>query len=356
MSFAPLRALSDPALPAIIAHRGASGYRPEHTLSAYRLAIELGADYIEPDLVSTRDGVLVARHENEISQTTDVSRRPEFTNRRTTKTVDGIEMDGWFTEDFTLAELKSLRARERLPELRAANTRRNGRYRIPTFGEILDLVRWETRRHRRPIGVYPETKHPTYFRELGLALEPALVRILESRGFDRPGALVVVQSFEPSSLQMLRTLTQSPLVQLIRDSGAPYDLTVPYADLVTTPWLQRISGYADAIGPEKSLVIPRDSAGNLGTPTSLVIDAHAAGLAVHAYTFRDENAFLPADARIGNDPAVHGNAESEYSAFFRTAIDGVFSDNTDSAVAARASLTPSLATPLRSVRQVPAVS
>src|SRR5215213_11723548 len=203
------------AMPLVIAHRGASGYRPEHTLAAYELGARQGADYIEPDLVSTADGHLVARHENEISSTTDVADRPGFADRRTAKTIDGRALSGFFAEDFTLAELKTLRARERIPELRPANAEHDGRHAIPTLQEVIDLAARLSDELGRPVGIYPETKHPSYHRSIGLALEPALVEALRRNGLDRPGAPVYVQSFEAGNLPALRAELRVALVQLV---------------------------------------------------------------------------------------------------------------------------------------------
>jgi glycerophosphoryl diester phosphodiesterase len=283
--------------PIVIAHRGASAHRPEHTLAAYELAIELGADFIEPDVVATRDGVLVARHENEISGTTDVAERPEFAHRRAVKEVDGRRKEGWFTEDLTLEELRTLRARERLPELRG--TAYDGRFAIPTLDEVVALAA------RAGVGVYPETKHPTYFAGLGLALEPPLLAALE--GFGGP---VFIQSFEAGNLRALRSRTGHPLVRL----------TVGAA-----PDVAEIAGYADAIGPHKDQVIPRAQDGTLGEPTSLVADAHAAGLLVHPWTFRPEPEFLP----TGLD------GDRELDRFLALGVDGVFADDPAAAVAAK---------------------
>ncbi|MCL8249866.1 glycerophosphodiester phosphodiesterase [Aeromicrobium fastidiosum] len=324
----------------VFAHRGASGYRPEHTLAAYELAIRMGADYIEPDLVSTKDGVLVARHENEISGTTDVADHPEFAQRKTTKTIDGVAVSGWFTEDFTLRELRTLRAKERLPGVRAGNTRYDGRFQVPTFDEILDLVRREGRARGRTIGVAPETKHPTYFRSIGLPLERPLLRSLRLAGLDSKRSKVVIQSFETSNLRQLSRETKVKLVQLTSATGAPYDLVAQgdprtYADLMSPAGLRRVATYADWLGPEKNSVIPRDAAGFLAQPTSVVDDAHRAGLKVVVYTFRDENQFLPADFRNGADPNAKGDIFGELQAFFDTGIDAVFSDYPDTAVAAR---------------------
>ncbi len=286
----------------VIAHRGASGLRPEHTLESYRLAIEQGADYIEPDLVMTQDGVLVARHENEIGGTTDVAGHPEFAARRRTQTIDGETLTGWFTEDFTLAELKTLRARERLPQLRHANTAFDGRFTIPTFDEILALATEANRRggRRAPVGVYPETKHPSHFRALGLPLELPLLEALERHGFEPPGAPVYIQSFDPHNLRYLRTLTRLPLVQL---------LEVELGDL------NEVATYADAIGIHKPLATE-----------AAIAAAHALGLEVHVWTFRAENEFLPEDLRVGDAPAGHGRLAAEITRYVERGCDGFFTD------------------------------
>jgi glycerophosphoryl diester phosphodiesterase len=328
--------------PLVIGHRGGSGYRPEHTLAAYHLAIVLGADYIEPDLVSTKDGVLVARHENEISATTDVASHPEFAGRRTTKTIDGVALTGWFTEDFTLAELKTLRATERIPQLRQENTIYNGRYEVPTLQEVIDLAERMSRQTGRRIGIYPETKHPTYFDSIGLSLEEPLVRTLKRNHLTGKHAPVFVQSFETTNLKELNTVIDVPLVQLIGGSGAPYDLVVKgdprtYTDLATAAGLRDIATYADGVGPDKNRIVPRDPNGFLLEPTSLVRDAHQAGLVVHPYTFRNENFFLPADFRQNDNPADYGDPLAEYDLFYSLGVDGLFSDNPDTAVEARAS-------------------
>jgi glycerophosphoryl diester phosphodiesterase len=328
------------ARPLIIGHRGASGYRPEHTLASYELAARMGADYIEPDLVTTKDGVLVARHEPEIGGTTDVANHPEFTARRTTKSLDGVATTGWFTEDFTLAELKTLRATERIPQLRQENTVFNGRYQVPTFQEVIDLAKRLSNDLHREIGIYPETKHPTYFRKQGLPLEPKLVQTLNRNGLNRPNAKVFVQSFEVSNLKALNRELRVPLVQLTSATGAPFDFIDTgdprsYADLVTAAGLREVASYADGVGPDKNQVIPRDAAGNLTTPTALVRDAHAAGLDVHPYTFRAENNFLPTNLRSSAVLADYGNLFGELDAFFAAGVDGVFTDNADIGVAAR---------------------
>jgi glycerophosphoryl diester phosphodiesterase len=330
------------AEPLVIGHRGASGYRPEHTLSSYRLAIELGADYIEPDLVSTKDGVLVARHENEIGATTDVASRPEFAARQATKVIDGVSITGWFTEDFTLAELKTLRAKERIPALRPTNTAFDGLEQIPTLQEVIDLAR------RKDVGIYPETKHPSYFDGIGLSLEEPLVAMLSRNGYTKRSSPVFIQSFEVSNLKELSRMTKVPLVQLISDLGKPFDFVLSgdprtYADLATRAGLREIARYADGVGPNKNLIVPRDSANRLLSPTSFVRDAHRWGLAVHPWTFRRENSFLPEDFRAGNPvspvyQAATGDFPAELRLFYRLGVDGVFTDNPDVAVAARAAL------------------
>ncbi|HET7518890.1 MAG TPA: glycerophosphodiester phosphodiesterase [Actinomycetes bacterium] len=323
----------------MIGHRGASGYRPEHTLASYRLAIGMGADFIEPDLVSTKDHVLVARHENEISATTDVADHPEFASRRTTKTIDGTRLTGWFTEDLTLAELRTLRAREGIPDVRPDNTVFDGLYQVPTLQEVIDLAK------RAGVGIYPETKHPTYFDSIGLSLEESLLATLRANGYTSPRDKVFIQSSETGNLKELRRKTRVRLVQLLSDAGAPYDLVAArdprtYADLSTPEGLAEIATYADGIGPSKHQIVPRDAGQNLLEPTSLVDDAHRAGLLVHPYTFRNENTFLPADFRQGNQahPAylrASGDAPPEYRLFLRLGVDVLFSDNPDTAVASR---------------------
>lgn len=332
-------AMKTPPRPLVIGHRGASGLRPEHTLASYRKAIEDGADFIEPDLVMTRDGVLVARHENDISGTTDVAEHPEFADRRVTKQIDGKPVTGWFTEDFTLAELKTLRARERIPALRPANTAFRDET-IPTLQEVIDLAKAASQRRHRTIGIYPETKHPTYFQSIGLALEAPLVAVLHANGYHGRRAPVFIQSFETSNLKTLATLTDLPLIQLLEASGQPYDLTVQgdsrrYSDLTTPAGLAEIARYAVGIGPHKNLVIPRDAQGHLQAPSPLVHDAHAAGLQVHPWTFRAENEFLPIDFRQGEDKAAHGDLPGEIRRFLDTGIDGFFTDFPGIGVATR---------------------
>lgn len=326
--------------PLIIAHRGACAYRPEHTLASYRLAIALGADYVEPDLVSTRDGILVCRHENEISRTTDVASHPEFGDRLVTKVVDGRAVMGWFTEDFTLAELKKLRATERLPALRPANCRHNGQHAVPTFDEVLAMVEAESRRRGVVVGVCPELKHPSYFAAWGLPLEPVLLADLRRHHLDRPNAEVLIQSFEPGALRALSIETPVGLVQLINRTGAPFDLATAgdargYAELTSPSGLREVSTYAAAIGAHKDLVLPRSVDGTVLGPTGLVNDAHAAGLSVHVWTLRNENRFLPVEDRNGTDEYGCGDGGAEAQRFFEVGVDGVFADAPDTTAAAR---------------------
>ncbi|MCM2577092.1 glycerophosphodiester phosphodiesterase [Streptomyces meridianus] len=328
-------------VPTVIAHRGTSGYRPEHTLGSYQLALDMGADVIEQDLVPTKDGHLVCRHENDITATTDVSEHPEFAGRRTTKSVDGSSITGWFTEDFTLAELKTLRAKERIPGNRQHNTLYNGRWEVPTFVEVLEWAERKGRERGRPVWLHVETKHPTYFRKLGLGLEEPLAKLLRRYGRHKHNSAVFLQSFEPSSIQRLDRLVDSRLVVLLsKASSRPWDFVEAgdprtVADLVKPEGLEWIAGFAQGIGPDLGLVIPRDSTGHLGTPTTLVRDAHAAGLILHPYTMRNENTFLPADFRRGSDPNAYGDAFGAFKKYFETGIDGIFSDNCDTALLAR---------------------
>jgi glycerophosphoryl diester phosphodiesterase len=314
----------------IIAHRGASGERPEHTIGSYTLAIEQGADYIEPDLVLTKDGILVARHENEISETTNVADKAEFADRKTTRTIDGQKMTGWFTEDFTLAELKTLRTKERLPQLRKDNMAYDGQFEIPTFEEILELAK------ARGVGVYPETKHPSYFASIGLPHETALLALLTKFGHTDKSAPIFIQSFEVENLKALRPKTKLRLIQLMDEKGSPADRPdLTYPQMATAEGLKTVATYADGIGPNKALVIPRTILGNLGEPTTLVTDAHKVGLAVHPWTFRRENYFLPLAQKSGVDPRSIGDIETEMKAFLAAGVDGIFSDNVAEAVSAR---------------------
>ncbi len=348
--------------PLVLGHRGATGYLPEHTLASYTLAISQGADYIEPDLVSTKDGALIARHEVNITETTDVADRPEFAGRRTTKVIDGITETGWFADDFTLLEIKTLRARQRL---RFRPTQFDGVFDVPTFAEVLALARATAKKTGRTIGVYPETKHPTYHQRAGLALEEKVVAALAAAGWNHRRAPVFIQSFEVGNLKKLNRLTSVRLVQLIdandvrldgtidSDNYGPYDLKVAgdvrtYADLVTPAGLAEIATYADGLGPWKRYIVGAaavdadangaaddingdgavdDGDRSATPPTSLIEDAHRAGLFVHAYTWRNEGRYLL--STYGGQPV------SEYLQFYCLGVDGVFSDNPDTAVTAR---------------------
>jgi glycerophosphoryl diester phosphodiesterase len=334
-----------PASPAVAGHRGASALRPEHTLAAYQKAIEDGADIIEPDLVSTKDGVLVARHENDISGTTNVATASQFAARKTTKLIDGIPVTGWFTEDFTLAELKTLRARERIPANRPANTAFDGQFEVPTLQEVIDLVKRESEARNKTIGIYPETKHPTYFKAIGLPLEKRLVDQLVASGYRGKAAAVYIQSFETANLKELRRLTEMRIVQLIDNPknapapngaprNAPYDFvaagsTRTYADLVTPAGLREIAAYADVVAPYKEVIIARTAANELGTATSFVADAKAAGLKVHTWTLRPENPFLPVSLRKPDvtSASQRGDSIAEITAYLKAGIDGFFTDD-----------------------------
>jgi len=350
--------------PLVVAHRGASGYLPEHTLEAYKLAIEMGADFIEPDLVTTKDGVLIARHEPMLGMTTDVADRPEFADRKTKRIMDGVEITDWFASDFTLAEIKQLRAKQQMSE---RDQSMNGRFQVPTLQEVIDLAKAESARIGRVVGIYPETKHPTFHRAIGLALEDRLLEALAAAGWTEASAPVIVQSFEVANLKYLRPKTGIRLVQLIDASGLdaagnivlkapsaqPYDFVASgdgrtYKDLVTKAGLSEIRTYADGVAPWKPYILPtrqidRDQDGKpddlnndgqiderdrmLLPPTSLVRDAHDLGLFVHTWTFRSEPHRLAAD--YAGDPA------KEYEAFYALGIDGVFSDFPDTAMQTR---------------------
>ncbi|WP_371658734.1 glycerophosphodiester phosphodiesterase [Streptomyces sp. NBC_00280] len=330
-------------VPTIIGHRGASGYRPEHTFGSYQLALDLGADIVEAgDLVPTKDGHIVCRHEPEIGGTTNVADHPEFASRKTTKVLDGVSLTGWFTEDFTLAELKTLRAIERIPANRPHNTLYDGRWEIPTFEEVLRWQDEQTRKRGKQVWIYPETKHPTYFRALGLGLEERVAKLLRKHGKDRKNSPVIIQSFEPTSIQRLNRLVGNPLVVLLSAANTrPWDFVTTgdprtVADLIKPAGLTEIASYAQGIGPTLDLVIPKDSTGALTSPTTLVADAHRAGLVLHPYTMRNENPFLPANFRKGTDADAYGDAFGAYRTYFATGIDGVFTDNADTGVLARA--------------------
>lgn len=326
-----------PSSPLVIAHRGASGYLPEHTLEAYRLGVEMGADYIEPDIVMTSDGVAIARHDNVLDLTTDVATRPEFADKRTTKTVDGVEIEGWFSEDFTLAEIKTLRAIERIPDVRPDNTAFDGQFEVPTLDEVLELVADLEAETGRTIGVYPETKHPTHFADLGLDINAAVVGDLSEAGYTDADEPVFIQSFEVDNLKELDTMTDLPLVQLLWIVGQPYDqeqagTTLTYDDMATPAGLADIAQYADGVGPEKYYyVIPRDADDeiHIENATSFVDDAHAESLMVHPFTFRAENRYLPANYQVGDDPNGIGDLAGEIGVFIQAGIDGYFTDQPD---------------------------
>lgn len=316
----------------VIAHRGASGERPEHTRSAYLLAIEQGADFIEPDLVMSKDGALVVRHENEISETTDVADHPGFAARKATRTIDGQSVTGWFTEDFTLAELKTLRTRERLPKLRPDSVQYDGDDQILTFAEVAAIAREATARTGRPVGVYPELKHPAWFASLDFDPETALVEALATLGWTGKDAPVFVQCFEVGPLERLNRRIEAPLIQLMSVQGGPADRPdLTYAAMATAEGLKAVAAYADGVGVEKTMVIPRDAEGRSLAPTALVTDAHAAGLKVHVWTMRAENHFLPLERRQGlatrpDYMRLHGDLAGEIEAFRGAGVDGVFAD------------------------------
>ena len=315
----------------VIAHRGASGERPEHTLLSYERAIAQGADFIEPDLVPTKDGVLVARHENNIADTTDVAAHPEFAARKATKTIDGETITGWFTEDFTLAELKTLRAKERLPQLRPDSARFDGQAGIPTLDEIIALAKRASAQTGRTIGIYPETKHPSYFASIGLPTDAKLVATLKAAGWDRANAPVFIQSFEVDNLKRLKRMTHVRLIQLMSLAGGPADHAAPsYAAMATPAGLKAIAAYAWGIGPERAMILSPQ-----GTPSTLVADAHAAGLRLHPWAFRAENYFLAPAYRRGADPAAHGDLKGEIQAFLKLGVDGFFTDFPEIGVQAR---------------------
>ncbi|MFD7837936.1 glycerophosphodiester phosphodiesterase [Streptomyces sp. NPDC059761] len=336
----------DLPVPLVIGHRGACGYRPEHTLGSYQLALDLGADVVEQDLVPTKDGHLVCRHENEIGGTTDVADHPEFASRRTTKSIDGVSVTGWFTEDFTLAELKTLRAKERIPAVRQRNTLYDGRWDVPTFEEVLRWADREGKRRGKRVWLHVETKHPTYFRSLGLGLEEPLAKLLRRYGRDGRGAPLFLQSFEPSSIQRLSRLVSAPRVVLLSAAGTrPWDFEQAkdprtVSDLVKPEGLKWIAGFAQGIGPTMDLILPRDAAGRLGAPTTLVKDAHAQGLVLHPYTARNENTFLPAEYRKGADPNAYGDAFGAFKTYFEQGIDGIFTDNADTGLLAAEAFRP----------------
>jgi len=333
------------ARPVVIAHRGASGYRPEHTLESYALAIAMGADFIEPDLVMSKDGVLVVRHENALAMldsatgalieaTTNVHQLTQFAARRTTKVIDGKRIDGWFCEDFTLDELQTLRARERIPKERPGNVVHDDRYAIPTLQEVLDLAKTASAQQGRPIGIYPEIKHSSYHASIGLPVENALVKTLAANGLNEASAPVYIQSFEVANLRHLRTITRVKLVQLLLTGSRPWDFSTAgdmrtYADMATPKGLHQIADYAQVVAPNKSYVVGRMQNSVPTQPSSFVQDAHDVGLLVHPWTFRAENAFLPDTYRRGGERSNLGSGAEEIAAFLRAGIDGFFTDHPD---------------------------
>jgi glycerophosphoryl diester phosphodiesterase len=330
-----------PPKPLVIGHRGASALRPEHTLASYQKAIEIGADVIEPDLVPTKDGYLVARHENDITGTTNVSTLAQFADRRATKMIDGVSITGWFTEDFTLAELKTLRARERIPQNRPANTEFNDQFEIPTLGEVIELAKNMSASTGRTIHIYPETKHPTYFQSINLPLEDRLINVLKANEFTKTQATVYIQSFETANLKYIRqkigtTQPNWKLVQLIDAADkAPYDFvaagdTRKYADLLTQSSIQQIATYADGLGPYKLNLINVDANGAFLAPSDVIRFAHEAGMKVHSWTFRPEDNFLPASLKSAGATASSRNEAgsiTEIQTYLRAGLDGFFTDD-----------------------------
>lgn len=320
----------------VIAHRGASGYAPEHTLGSYALAITMGADYVEPDLVMTKDGHLIARHDNELTTTTNVATLPEFADRHRTQSVDGRKLTGWFTEDFTLAEIKTLRAKERIAKYRPGNARMDNSFEIPTLQDIIDLVKGMEISQRRVIGLYPEVKHSTHFKNIGLPIEHVLVQTFNLNGYNSSSDSVYIQSFEINNLKELKTLTDLRLLQLYDSKSAqPYDQklegnTITYGEMATAEGLAEVAKYAHAVGPDKTYIIPRNPDNRLGKPTNFVAHAHSVGLKVHPYTFRAENTFLPQEYRSEDlSDAAIGDLKSEIMAYVHAGIDGLFSDQPD---------------------------
>ncbi|MCW2792226.1 MAG: glpQ [Nocardioides sp.] len=326
--------------PAVVAHRGASGYRPEHTLGAYRLAVAMGADDIELDVVPTRDGVLVARHDNELGRTTDVADHPEFAGRRTTRVIDGESVTGWFVEDFLVEELRSLTARERHPRTRWQSAAHDGRHGLATLDEILAMVAVESERRGRAIGVLIELKHATYFDAAGLPLDAPLLDALRRHDLDHPRSRVSVLSFEATILRRLAGRTRVPLVQLLgKGRGRPADLVAAgdartYADLASPAGLATIQEYADGVGVHRDRVLKPGRGGTL-TPTSLVSDAHREWLTVHVWTLRAENRHLSKPFRVGGDPSAHGDLAGEARLLLDLGVDGLITDHPDVVVGAR---------------------
>lgn len=331
---------SERDMPTVIAHRGASGVLPENTIAAFEHAVHLGAEWIEIDLVSTADGVLVIRHENELSLTTDVASRAQFANRRTSRAVDGKAMSGWFTEEFTLDELRMIGAVEPLPHLRPLSAEHDGIHGVPALDEVLTLMERVNARREVPVGLYLELKHPSHFANRGLELTRPLLADLERHDLLGADAPVIIEASEIAVLRDLSTRIAAPLTQLVDVVGGPFDPAGPsdaptYDDLCTPAGLAEIATYARYIGASKQQVLPRDAADHIDASTPLVEDAHQAGLGVHVWTMRDENAYLPADMRHGSSKQRKGEAAAEYRAFFDVGVDGVFTDFVDTALAAR---------------------
>lgn len=330
--------------PIIIAHRGASGYRPEHTLASYELAIAQNCDFIEPDLVITKDGHLICRHENNITETTNVAQFEEFAARKATKTIDGEIHNGWFCEDFTLAEIKKLRAIERLPKLRPQNTKYDGQFEIPTFEEVLELRASKSKQIGREIGIYPETKHPGYFKTQNLEFDDALLAALTKHNLNSKDAPVFIQSFETENLKNLAKKTKVKLIQLMSLHGGPWNsqngADIDYQEMAKPQGLLEIAKYAFGIGPEKTMILARDTSNHsMPSPTQLVNDAHKFGLKLHPWTFRAENYFLPNEFHAGGgSPIAHGNLKGEIELFVKIGIDGLFCDFPDIAYEAINSL------------------
>lgn len=326
----------------VVGHRGASALRPEHTLASYQKAIDDGADFIEPDLVSTKDGVLVTRHENEIGGTTNVSTLSQFADRKITKNIDGKDLTGWFTEDFTLSELQQIKARERIPEFRPANTAYNDLYPVPTLEQVIELAEANYKKTGKIIGLYIETKHPTYFKNHNLAMEDNLLKTLAKYKYTRDIAPVYLQSFEVSNLKYLKdqldlhkTIKHAQIIQLYdAKTSQPADFvesgeTKTYADLATAQGLKDVAKYANGVGPSKGYILNFNSKGSVQT-TSFISDAHTVGLKVHPYTFRPENNFLPAPLKCSQDKPAERcptGALKEFEAYFKAGVDGVFTDD-----------------------------
>lgn len=321
----------------LIGHRGACAFRPEHTIGSFQEALRRGTDYLEPDLVVTRDGHLIVRHENEISTTTNVAFMPEFADRKTVKIIDGVQREGWFTEDFLLSEIKTMRARERIKELRPSSAKWDDCFEILTFQEVIDFAKQNLTLSGARVGLYPETKHPSYFKNIGLPMEEKLIEQLERNGLNDADSPVFIQSFEVENLKQLRLMTSLPLVQLIDHKGLrPFDFVLAgpsegrsYDDLLTPNGLKEVATYANVIAPSKEWVIARDSNNLMLEPTSLVLDAHAVGLKVHIWTLRPENFFLPDDLKAlpTSDDLLLGDSISEIQMYLNAGIDAFFNDS-----------------------------